>query len=1813
MNCINTKHPEFVKLVEETGIPSMVLEFVIKDWQGKNTDKVFPNTKEAMVEYKLWNNKSQPTIQTSKVKEGVSKIFNENLELATIGSEQEYSNYLDTVFPESKVKDIVYHGVIKGKKSYESILKNGFNFEISRNWDSKNSKLKGNSGMFFSDKGTALSYGVNLDRERFPEQPDHIIPAILNIEYLDTSQATSSSTANKFYKDNKDKKNIGMFGLEGGSEGVHDNHVVFESEQIHILGSKKDAQGFKKFVNKSKQQTSEVKAVEEMPTIHPDYFNKDVQLDGTYTKESIKTKLAEDGSESTKFMLNLVFNNISDNLSVEIVDEILDEKGKLANGIYDPTTNTIKIAKYSPNMEATVLHELLHAATVKIIAAYRAGTLSAQDHKTVMNIEALYNRYKRAFRNDGTQATEDIEEFITGIFTNAKVQRNADSLSYRQDKMSLLEKFFKQLMSLFGFDANDNTVLTSAMYNTMFLLENLQSDLTNTQPSKIFSELSQEEYDTLTSQYTSEMPLVQKQTAEELMVNSSLFTLTDDEKNYKDTDNVEYMRTGTWYQQTPGYEFTGDKAKYEKNRAWGNQIDMILEGILLEKSLGTIKEEIDGYLMDMPFIEDSFILEDEILAKAYNYYSKWVQEKKDEGFIVLPQITAGNKSPVNSADNNAVAGTFDILLIDSKGKIDIVDLKSSIYSVYPDESGEYKYERDFGDSKSTRKRHSMQLGAYKGILFSKNHLVGSTSILPVKLVQKTDPLTGEPIGEIEDIIFEELLPVIANKDAVQSLAVDGIGVSSYNESKGYDSLLESITTLLTNKVTELINNGKKTFFIENLKEELDQREPILAIEHFINDTAAQFYGPDNKKFLGYFQRMNNIAKNKNLTASEKINELEEIQDLVLMYKESLQGLRKDYTKLILEGEIEENETDTSSRKKLRDLVSEAEDIELQLNKILAPLQSEILAGVTDTEFSKSAQEQINKLEKKLEILKKAHTKSVKDGAKPRIINRQKVKIAEIKETIAKLTEQAKVSKKDLTEALQNGSREDMGFFEYWTRPFISSTNKIVATVARKIKAEFEKARLTSWNESLIFTKAFENFEKASDVSRDNVEEFNKKFYSKVKTEDKDGVVREIYVLKSDTNYAKYESNRLAAKKQTLNMDPAAARKYMSDWYKNNTESIPENNVYVTNPITGEKTIFIKGKKELIAEKKKKVSEKEFSFWLNKMNKSGAFSMPATALYKQDLNLNAAEKEYHDTLMYYMFEANKELPNQGQMYKLQLPSITKNSNDRVRENGITDYFKYNYTNATEEVEEDIEIYGETNFSIPIMYRQAMSIEDVSLDLGASVMRFYDASQKYKSKKEMFSLLKSVLNNAKAAKPAKSTSRGLVKDYMAKQAGIDANELIENGGYISLAIEKMINVHIYNKTKERANVGNVDVNKVTGTLMGFQSFTSIGGNPLLSLANGLMGNMSNLIEAAGGRHFSIKNWVKSQGIYFANQGKFMADFSSPVNKSKLGQLFDVYDAIQGEYQDKFGRKLTMSAARKAFSTDTWFYLQHKTEHQIQGTALIAKLLSTPVTINGKESTLYDAYQLKDGKLSIKKGTIYNGTDISNEVMLIDVQNQIHSVNKDLQGVYNNFDKPLVERYWWGGLLMMYRKFIVPGVVRRFGNTRVDFESGEVKEGYYKTFWNLMLEQFDKDMRRSYKDLTKLEQENLKRASMDFGIAVVLSVLIGFLTAAAEGGDDDDLIYYVLYPMYRLRAELRFFYNPLDFGRTLRTPTIAYSMVEKVMRVGTQMFNPFETYDRAYGFAEKGDYKLPYKFLKAFLGLNGSNFNPDEAFKIIKMQTN
>jgi len=66
--------------------------------------------------------------------EDINFVFEQNPDLARIGTKEQYEKYLKTIFPESKVKDIVYHrGPEKIERFYRSKIKtrNGKRFYFS--------------------------------------------------------------------------------------------------------------------------------------------------------------------------------------------------------------------------------------------------------------------------------------------------------------------------------------------------------------------------------------------------------------------------------------------------------------------------------------------------------------------------------------------------------------------------------------------------------------------------------------------------------------------------------------------------------------------------------------------------------------------------------------------------------------------------------------------------------------------------------------------------------------------------------------------------------------------------------------------------------------------------------------------------------------------------------------------------------------------------------------------------------------------------------------------------------------------------------------------------------------------------------------------------------------------------------------------------------------------------------------------------------------------------------------------------------------------------------------------------------------------------------------------------------------------------------------------------------------------------------------------------------------------------------------------------------------------------------------------------
>tara|TARA_Y100000593_G_scaffold42848_3_gene81975 strand:+ start:3544 stop:17301 length:13758 start_codon:yes stop_codon:yes gene_type:complete len=195
--------------------------------------------------------KTESPVVPAGAKEGVSEVFKENPELSKIGTQQQYSEYLDNIFPDSKVKDIVYHG---SDVKFDTFDKS--KFSKSDEFGSIVSRLKREGevieGFYFLDKKTK-NYG------------EVVLPAILNVNKLkdfgkeiETTIAGFGSDISPRYEklavvtpfDLEQYRRSNIDGLTGDVKNVGQEYVVFDTSQIHILGSKKDVQEFKKFVSK---------------------------------------------------------------------------------------------------------------------------------------------------------------------------------------------------------------------------------------------------------------------------------------------------------------------------------------------------------------------------------------------------------------------------------------------------------------------------------------------------------------------------------------------------------------------------------------------------------------------------------------------------------------------------------------------------------------------------------------------------------------------------------------------------------------------------------------------------------------------------------------------------------------------------------------------------------------------------------------------------------------------------------------------------------------------------------------------------------------------------------------------------------------------------------------------------------------------------------------------------------------------------------------------------------------------------------------------------------------------------------------------------------------------------------------------------------------------------------------------------------------------------------------------------------------------------------------------------------------------------
>lgn len=181
--------------------------------------------------------------QEQKTGEKILQDIHKNSpELSKIGSKKEYEKHIENIFPKSTISRILYHGSDEPIENFKPSEKGIYFSEDPDYWPDKKHVYAAKVNIENPE------YGNTSFIEKKPEGKDGIV--------------WTKKDALEFFKDDVDTATPEGKEKLNRLKNLKDTYeaVVFDPKQIHVLGSEKDINEFKKYKNESiqKQKTGEV-------------------------------------------------------------------------------------------------------------------------------------------------------------------------------------------------------------------------------------------------------------------------------------------------------------------------------------------------------------------------------------------------------------------------------------------------------------------------------------------------------------------------------------------------------------------------------------------------------------------------------------------------------------------------------------------------------------------------------------------------------------------------------------------------------------------------------------------------------------------------------------------------------------------------------------------------------------------------------------------------------------------------------------------------------------------------------------------------------------------------------------------------------------------------------------------------------------------------------------------------------------------------------------------------------------------------------------------------------------------------------------------------------------------------------------------------------------------------------------------------------------------------------------------------------------------------------------------------------------------
>jgi len=583
-------------------------------------------------------------------------------------------------------------------------------------------------------------------------------------------------------------------------------------------------------------------------------------------------------------------------------------------------------------------------------------------------------------------------------------------------------------------------------------------------------------------------------------------------------------------------------------------------------------------------------------------------------------------------------------------------------------------------------------------------------------------------------------------------------------------------------------------------------------------------------------------------------------------------------------------------------------------------------------------------------------------------------------------------------------------------------------------------------------------------------------------------------------------------------------------------------------------------------------------------------------------------------------------------------------------------------------------------IPVRFSTKGEAENASYDVWGGVLNYVGSITRKAALDKELAFVNGIeeILSGKENQP-KSESRNLILNNIYKKyLGPEYEAKINKGGNTRLEVLKsFINSVMYNETSfEGFDVLGVNSQKAMNNVMALSSFTILGAAPLNWATNWISGNVQNFVEAAGGKIYNIKDFnsantdIYTGGKYGSPIKDMQEDYTKVGNRSFWGQIIEVWDPMQGEFENEFGHKTNFNVAKNIFKQGLYagkiwgeweiqmksfiaFMKNHKlydgeivdretfitkkigTDLDGMSPSQISKLrLEALKEFEALDVNLLDMMELnKEGTLAIKDK--YKESFQFGSGQFSDIVAKLHALQKKLNGSYNQFDKAYAEKTSIGKMMFFFRKYFLPIGINRWGVRRVNYESMNIEQGFYLTFIQTMGKDLAKFRFKVIADWSKYSPDEkiaIKKTLTDMGI--VLGIWLAYSVLLGYDPDDKDRFKKLkekgwaaqaaVFLLLKVRSETEQFlpYAGLnEIKGVYSNPSLVFNETTRYMNltklIGEHMLNVLPgvdfNHDLYYskdvdqsGLKDKGDSKLISAAVKSIIGYSGRTVHPDDAIK-------